>query len=151
MKIYGSSPERAKGRYSPAECTGIRETKIEGNPDFDHVSTSYVGRQNLTVRMHMRRFTRLTSAVSKKVGNYARSIALHMIYYDLVKIHSKLRVTPPMAGVSDRLWEMSDIVALVEAAEAPAKADRTRSARQLPKLEKSDLRRIPDCGWLTSL
>jgi len=121
VKIYGSSPESAKGRYSPADCTGIRKTKIEGNPDFDHVSTSYVERQNLTMRMHMRRFTRLTNAFSKKVENHAYSVALHMMYYNFVKIHSKLRVTPAMAaGVSDRLWEMSDIVALWEAVEPKA-------------------------------
>ena len=122
VKIYGASPESAKGRYSPADCTGIKKTKIEGNPDFDHVSTSYVERQNLTMRMHMRRFTRLTNAFSKKVENHAYSVALHMMYYNYVKIHSKLRTSPAMAaGVSDRLWEMSDIVALVETREAPPK------------------------------
>ncbi len=121
VKIYGASPESAKGRYSPADCTGIRKTKIEGNPDMAHVSTSYVERQNLTMRMHMRRFTRLTNAFSKKVENHAYSVALHMMYYNFVKIHSKLRVTPAIAaGVSDRLWEMSDIVALWEAVEPKA-------------------------------
>ncbi len=121
VKIYGASSESAKGRYSPAECTGIRKTKIEGNPDMAHVSTSYIERQNLTMRMHMRRFTRLTNAFSKKVENHAYSVALHMMYYNFVKIHSKLRVTPAMAaGVSDRLWEMSDIVALWEAVEPKA-------------------------------
>ncbi len=121
VKIYGASPESAKGRYSPAECTGIRKTKIEGNPDMAHVSTSFVERQNLTMRMHMRRFTRLTNAFSKKVENHAYSVALHMMYYNFVKIHSKLRVTPAMsAGVTDRLWEMSDIVALCEAVEPKA-------------------------------
>ncbi len=121
VKIYGASPDSAKGRYSPAECTGIRKTKIEGNPDMAHVSTSFVERQNLTMRMHMRRFTRLTNAFSKKVENHAYSVALHMMYYNFVKIHSKLRVTPAMsAGVTDRLWEMSDIVALWEAVEPKA-------------------------------
>ncbi len=122
VKIYGASPESAKGRYSPADCTGIRKTKIEGNPDFDHVSTSYVERSNLTMRMHNRRFTRLTNAFSKKVENHAHSVALFATYYNFVKIHKTLRVTPAMAaGVSERLWEVADIVALVEAAEAPAK------------------------------
>ncbi|WP_026608338.1 transposase [Methylocapsa acidiphila] len=118
VKIYGASPEGAKGRYSPAECTGARKERIEGNPDFAHVSTSYVERQNLTIRMHMRRFTRLTNAFSKKIENHAYAVALHMMYYNFVRIHSKLRMTPAMAaGVSDRLWEVADIVALVEASE----------------------------------
>ncbi|MEJ0094969.1 MAG: IS1 family transposase [Methylocella sp.] len=123
VKIYGASPESAKGRYSPAECTGARKERIEGNPDFEHVSTSYVERSNLTVRMHMRRFTRLTNGFSKKIENHAYAVALHMMYYNFVRIHSKLRMTPAMAaGISDRLWEIGDIVALVEAAEEnPAK------------------------------
>ncbi len=87
-----------------------------------HVSTSYVERSNLTMRMHMRRFTRLTNAFSKKVENHAHAVALFTTYYNFVRLHKTLRVTPAMAaGVSDRLWEVADIVALVEAAEAPAK------------------------------
>jgi hypothetical protein len=123
IKIYGAAPESAKGRYSPAECVGARKERIEGNPDPKHVSTSYSERQNLTMRMHMRRFTRLTNAFSKKVENHAHAVALHFMYYNFVRIHQKLRVTPAMAaGVSDRLWEVADIVALVEAAdEVPAK------------------------------
>ena len=122
VKIYGASPDSDKGRYSPAECTGARKVRIEGDPDPKHVSTSYVERSNLTMRMHMRRFTRLTNAFSKKVENHAHSMALFTTYYNFVRIHKTLRVTPPMAeGVSDRLWEVADIVALVEAAEAPAK------------------------------
>jgi IS1 family transposase len=125
VKIYGSAPESAKGRYSPAECTGARKEKIEGNPDPAHVSTSYVERNNLTMRMHMRRFTRLTNAFSKKVENHSYAVALHMMYYNFVRVHSKLRMSPAMAaGVARRLWEVADIVALVEAEEAktvPAK------------------------------
>jgi len=122
VKIYGASPESAKGRYSPADCMGIKKTRVEGNPDMKHVSTSYVERSNLTMRMHMRRFTRLTNAFSKKVENHAHAVALFTTYYNFVRIHKTLRVTPAMAaGVSDRLWEVADIVALVEAAEAPAK------------------------------
>ncbi len=122
VKIYGASPESAKGRYSPADCTGIKKNRIEGSPDYDHVSTSCVERSNLTMRMHMRRFTRLTNAFSKKVENHAHSMALFTTYYNFVRIHKTLRVTPAMAaGVSDRLWEVADIVALVEASEAPAK------------------------------
>src|SRR5665213_2260823 len=125
VKIYGASPESAKGRYSPADCTGIVKTPIEGKPDPAHISTSYIERQNLTMRMHMRRFTRLTNGFSKKIENHAYAVALHMMYYNFVRIHSKLRMTPAMAaGVSDRLWEISDIVALIEAEEA--KADHKR-------------------------
>ena len=121
VKIYGASPERAKGRYSPADCTGDIKTPIEGKPDDKHISTSFIERQNLTMRMHNRRFTRLTNAFSKKVENHAYSVALHMMYYNFVKLHSKLRVTPAMAaGVSDKLWEVSDIVALWEAVEPKA-------------------------------
>ena len=119
IKLYGASPDGAKGRYSPAECTGAIKTPIEGKPDPKHISTSYAERANLTMRMHMRRFTRLTNAFSKKVENHAHSMALFTTYYNFVRIHKTLRVTPAMAaGVSDRLWEVSDIVALVEAAEA---------------------------------
>src|SRR5690606_31533642 len=109
----------AEVRYSPAECTGIRKRRVEGNPDDRHVSTSYVERNNLTMRMHMRRFTRLTNGFSKKVENHAFAVALHMMYYNFVRIHGKLRMSPAMsAGVADRLWEIGDIVALVETAEA---------------------------------
>ena len=130
VKIYGASPESAKGRYSPAECSGIKKTRIEGEPDDKHVSTSYVERSNLTMRMHMRRFTRLTNAFSKKIENHAHAVALHFVYYNFCRIHSKLRVTPAMAaGISTRLWEVSDIVALLDAAEAkPAKRGIYRKA-----------------------
>jgi IS1 family transposase len=118
VKMYGPTIT-APGRYSPAECTGIRKRTVEGRPDDNHVSTSYVERQNLTMRMHMRRFTRLTNAFSKKVENHAHAVALHMMYYNFVRIHKTLRVTPAMAaGVSDRLWDITDIALLVEAAEA---------------------------------
>lgn len=121
VKVYGAAPKSAKGRYSPAECTAIRKTRVEGRPDPAHVSTSYVERQNLTMRMHMRRFTRLTNAFSKKVENHAHAVALHCTFYNFVRIHKTLRVSPAMAaGVTDRLWDMRDIVALVEKAEAAA-------------------------------
>lgn len=119
VKLYGASPESAKGRYSPAECIGARKERIEGNPDPRHVSTSYAERQNLNMRMHMRRFTRLTNAFSKKVENHAHNVALFTTYYNFVRIHKTLRVTPAMAaGVTDRLWEIGDIVALLDASEA---------------------------------
>jgi len=120
VKLYGS--EGGKGpdtRYSPALCTGIRKRRVEGNPDERHVSTSFVERNNLTMRMHMRRFTRLTNGFSKKVENHAYAVALHMMYYNFVRIHKTLRMSPAMAaGVADRLWEIGDIVALVEAMDA---------------------------------
>lgn len=121
IKIYGTAPEGQR-RYSPAICKGARKERVTGNPDRAHVSTSYVERQNLTMRMHMRRFTRLTNGFSKKIENHAYAVALHMTYYNFVRIHSKLRVSPAMAaGVADRLWEVADIVKLVEANEQPAK------------------------------
>ena len=104
------APESAKGRYSPAECIGIRKTPVEGRPDPVHASTSYVERQNLTTRMHMRRFTRLTNAFSKKVGSHAAMVAIYAAWYNFVRIHKSLRVTPAMAaGVADRLWSMEDV------------------------------------------
>jgi hypothetical protein len=119
VKIYGNAPEGAPGRYSPAECTGAIKTRIEGNPDPKHVSTSYVERSNLTIRMHTRRFTRLTKAFSKKVENHAHAVALQMMYYNFVRIHKTLRTTPAMTtGVTKRLWEMTDVVDMLEAFEA---------------------------------
>ncbi len=121
VKMYGNAPESSKGRYSPADCTGIKKTTIEGKPDPAHVSTSYVERSNLTFRMQNRRFTRLTNGFSKKLENHAYSVALFVMFYNFCRIHKTLRVTPAMAaGVSDRLWEVADIVALIEAEEAKA-------------------------------
>lgn len=119
VKLYGTPPGGTQGRDGPAECTGIRKTAVEGKPNDALVSTSYVERHNLTMRMHMRRFTRLTNAFSKKVENHAYAVALHFMYYNFVRLHAKLRVSPAMAaGVTDRLWEIGGIVALVEAADA---------------------------------
>src|ERR1700676_5489557 len=119
IKLYGATSESAKGRYSPAECIGSRKMRIEGDPDIDHVSTSYAERSNLSVRMHTRRFTRLTNGFSKKVENHAHSVALFAMYYNFVRVHTTLRVTPVMAaGVTKRLWEMSDIVDALEAWES---------------------------------
>lgn len=114
QKIYGPSPEGQR-RYSPAECIGIQERVIEGNPDPAHISTSYVERQNLTMRMSIRRFTRLTNAFSKKLENHAHSVALHYMHYNFVRIHKTLRITPAMAaGVTDRVWDVKDIVTVLE-------------------------------------
>lgn len=115
VKTYGAAPDGPQVRYSPAECTGARKVRVSGNPDPDHVSTSYVERQNLTMRMHMRRFTRLTNGFSKKVTAHANAVSLHFMYYNFCRIHSKLRMTPAMAaGVTDRLWEVSDLAALLD-------------------------------------
>ena len=116
VKVYGASPDSANGRYSPAECTGIRKRSVEGKPDKDHVSTSFVERQNLTMRMHMRRFTRLTNAFSKKVENHIHMVALYTVFYNYCRIHKTLRVTPAMeAGLSDTVRDMEWIAELVDA------------------------------------
>lgn len=121
VKLYGEVPHPA-GRYSPAQIQGIKTFCCTGNPDPDHISTSYVERQNLTMRMSMRRFTRLTNAFSKKAENHALMVSLHFMHYNFCRIHKSLRVSPAMAaGVTDRLWAIGDIVNLVEAAEGPAK------------------------------
>jgi IS1 family transposase len=119
VKLYGEAPESAKGRYSPAECIGVRKERVEGDPDPKHVSTSFAERNNLNVRMHARRMTRLTNAFSKKVANHAHAMALHFLYYNFVRIHQTLKMTPAMAaGVTKRLWEMKDVVDTLEAWEA---------------------------------
>jgi hypothetical protein len=118
VKVYGPTTEPA-GRYSPAECVGAQKEAVIGKPDPDHVSTSYAERANLTIRMHTRRFTRLTNAFSKKIENHAHAVALHMMAYNFVRIHTSLRCTPAMAaGVSKRLWEIGDIVTVIEDWEA---------------------------------
>lgn len=113
VKIYGKQQEEI--RYSPADCLGARKEIISGNPVKELVSTSYVERQNLTMRMSMRRFTRLTNAHSKKIENHIHAISLHYMHYNFVRIHKTLTCTPAMAaGVTNRLWEISDIVALLD-------------------------------------
>jgi IS1 family transposase len=113
VKIYGKPQEEI--RYSPAQCLGTQCHTVTGDPDPAHVSTSYVERQNLTMRMSMRRFTRLTNGFSKKLDNHRHAIALHYMYYNFARIHKSLRCTPAMAaGVSQKLWEISDIVNLLD-------------------------------------
>jgi IS1 family transposase len=115
VKLYGESTEaKVQKRYSPAEFTGSRKDAMTGSPERRYISTSYAERQNLTMRMSMRRFTRLTNGFSKKVENHAYHVALHYMHYNFCRIHKTLRVTPAMeAGVTDRLWEVEDIVALL--------------------------------------
>lgn len=109
IKLYGEVPHPA-GRYSPGQIQGAKTFCCTGEPDPKHISTSYVERQNLTMRMSMRRFTRLTNAFSKKIENHAHAVALHYMHYNFVRIHKALRITPAMAAnVTDRLWSMSDI------------------------------------------
>ena len=121
VKMYGPTAS-APGRYSPAECTGIKKITREGNPDAKHVSTSFVERQNLTMRMSMRRFTRLTNGFSKKFDNHVHALALYFVHYNFCRIHKSLRVSPAMAaGVTDRLWSFDDILAKIDVAKVPAK------------------------------
>jgi len=111
-KIYASAQEET--RYSPAECIGCDVKPVMGNPDPTHISTSFIERQNLTMRLSMRRFTRLTNAFSKKVENHAYQVALHFMHYNFARIHKTLRVTPAMeAGVSDYVWSLEEIAALL--------------------------------------
>ena len=118
IKIYGGSVEGQK-RYSPAECCGTKTEVITGDPDSRHINTSFVERQNLTMRMCMRRFTRLTNAFSKKIENHTHAIALHFMYYNFARIHQTLKCTPAMrAGVTDRVWKTEDIVALLDKKES---------------------------------
>jgi IS1 family transposase len=116
IKIYGDVPEGTKGRYSPAECTGIKKNRIEGSPDLAHVSTSHVERQNLTMRMQMRRFTRLTNAFSKKFENHMHMVALYTVWYNFIRIHKTLKMSPAMAaGLSQTLWSMDDVCEKMDA------------------------------------
>ncbi|PYT72740.1 MAG: IS1 family transposase [Acidobacteria bacterium] len=112
QKIYGAVEENDT-RYSPAQCIGCDLKVVSGDPDPQHVSTSFVERQNLTMRMGMRRFTRLTHAFSKKVENHAAMVAIHFLYYNFARIHKTLRITPAMAaGLSDRVWSLEEITLL---------------------------------------
>jgi IS1 family transposase len=135
VKLYGSEPA-GEARYSPPKCIGTRSEPISGDPDPDHVSTSYVERQNLSMRMGMRRFTRLTNAFSKKVENHAHALAIYFMHYNFVRIHQTLRCTPAMeAGVTDKLWSLDDMAALVEAHEQSAE-DVTRKGWETRRAAK---------------
>jgi hypothetical protein len=115
QKIYGNEPNPEK-RYSPAVCLGCKVENVTGDPNPKHISTSYVERQNLTMRMSMRRFTRLTNAFSKKVENHAAAVALYFMYYNFGRVHQTLRVTPAMeAGIANHVWTVAEIVGLLDA------------------------------------
>jgi IS1 family transposase len=114
-KIYGPGPTGPESRYSPAVCMGAKRAVVYGKPVHEHISTSYVERQNLTMRMSMRRFTRLTNAFSKKVENLEHAVALHYMHYNFCRIHQTLRVTPAMeAGVADHVWSLDEVIALLD-------------------------------------
>jgi IS1 family transposase len=113
VKMYGSDARETEARYSPAECTGCREVVVSGRPSLKHISTSFIERQNLTMRMHMRRFTRLTNAHSKKIENHIASIAIHYMHYNFCRVHESIRVAPAMeAGIADHVWSIEELVAL---------------------------------------
>lgn len=113
-KIYGASNE-PETRYSPAKCIGCDMKTVIGSPDYEHVSTSYVERQNLTMRMSMRRFTRLTNGFSMKIENHGHAVALHFMYYNFCRVHKTLRVTPAMeAGIADHIWSFEELVGLLD-------------------------------------
>lgn len=120
VKLYGNEgghgPER---KYSPNECVGCRKTPVSGDPDPEHVSTSFAERQNLTMRMAMRRFTRLTNAFSKKIDNLGHAVSVHYLHYNFVRKHQTLKTTPAVAaGVADRVWTIADMIGLLEADES---------------------------------
>lgn len=114
IKLFGK-PEQPEARYSPGECIGTETTVITGTPDPRHINTSYVERSNLTMRMHMRRFTRLTNGFSKKVENHVHMLAIYYMFYNFARVHTTLRVTPAMeAGISDHVWSIEELVKLME-------------------------------------
>jgi IS1 family transposase len=122
VKIYGTEQIKGETRYSPPKCLGARPRTITGNPDVEHISTSYIERSNLTLRLMNRRFTRLTLGFSKKIENHIHAIALFAFHYNFCKIHSTLRVTPAMeASLTDHVWELRELVAMLEAKEKQAR------------------------------
>ena len=115
QKIYGAPTDAPETRYSPATCIGCKTAVITGNPDPHHISTSFVERQNLSMRMGMHRFTRLTNGFSKKLENHGHAVALYFMHYNYCRIHKSLRVTPAMeAGLADHVWTLEELVALME-------------------------------------
>ena len=115
QKIYGAPSDAEMRRYSPAKCIGAEQKVVSGDPDPEHVSTSYVERHNLTMRMGMRRFSRLTNGFSKKIDNHIAMVAIHAVYYNFARIHKTLRITPSMAaGLSDHVWSLEEIVMMAD-------------------------------------
>jgi hypothetical protein len=115
VKIYGTEQLPSESRYSPPKCLGARPNAVMGNPDPKHISTSYIERSNLTLRLMNRRFTRLTLGFSKKIENHVHALAFYTLHYNFCKIHKTLRCTPAMeAGVTGKVWEIADIVRLID-------------------------------------
>jgi IS1 family transposase len=134
VKLYGAASDASKGRYSPAECTSIRKTRIEGSPDPKHISTSFAERHNLNMRMQMRRFTRLTTGYSKKIENHIHMVALYTVWYNWIRTHKAHRVTPAMAaGLTDKLMDMTEVARLIDDAEMRATIQQRTAALALPQ------------------
>ncbi len=126
VKIYGAGSTEDQRRYSPSECVDCIQKPVTGTPNPKDISTSFAERQNLTMRMHMRRFTRLTNGFSKKIENHMYMVAIYTVFYNFTKIHKTLRTTPAMAaGLTDRVWDMADVVRLLEEGEMPVPVAQT--------------------------
>lgn len=139
VKLYGDVPKSEQRRYSPSACIGAKRKKVNGHPDRRHVSTSHVECHNLTMRMSMRRFTRLTTAFSKKIDNHIHALSLYFVYYNFCRIHKSLKVTPAMqAGLTDKLYDIVFIVGLVEAAAPPPKRLGPKPGTKYAKRQKSN-------------
>ena len=142
VKLYGQ-PEgetSTESRYSPGECTGAKKKRVVGNPGPNLISTSYVERQNLTMRMSMRRFTRLTNAFSKKIDNHAAALALYFVFYNFCRIHKTLRMTPAIAaGITNTLHDAELIVDLIDVSEPkPQKPGPKPGTKYRPRVQKSN-------------
>lgn len=133
VKIYGASDE-GESRYSPATCVGCRTGVLSGNPDPKYISTSYIERQNLSMRMGMRRFTRLTNGFSKKFENHAHQVALYFFHYNFCRVHKSLRVTPAMeAGLTDHVWSLEELCSLLPERKPNARIDKELVLKALQK------------------
>ena len=130
-KIYGAANDTPEARYSArGTCIGCDMKTVIGDPDYEHVSTSYVERQNLSMRMHMRRFTRLTNAFSKKIENHAAAISLYFAFYNFCRVHQTLRVTPAMeAGIANHVWTIEELVALLPEPQAKKRGPYKKRAK----------------------
>jgi IS1 family transposase len=134
IKLYGKAPDRPETRYSPAACIGTRTGVLSGSPDPKHISTSYVERQNLSMRMGMRRFTRLTNGFSKKFENHAHQVALYFMHYNYCRVHSSLRVTPAMeAGLTDHIWTLAELCSILPERKPNARIDKELVLKALQK------------------